>query len=131
MKPVRIVIAYGNPDLARSLRWLLEMRNTFQVVGEAHAGEEAVDLVKQLNPDVVVVSLGLSSIDGFEVTRTIRSATPKVGVILVTSLEPDHLQQKAADAGALSLLPLDRLHETIYEAVISAHEGRQFFPPNS
>ena len=131
MKPVRIVIAYGNSDLARSLRWLLEMRNTFQVVGEAHAGREAVDLVKQLKPDVVVVSLGLSGIDGFEVTRMIHSATPKVGIILVTSLEPDHLNAKAADVGALSLVHLDQLHETIYEAVISAHEGRQFFPPKS
>jgi len=131
MRTVRIVIAYANPDVSRSLKWLLEMRNTFQVVGEVHAGQEAIELVKKLNPEVVVVSLGLSSIDGFEVTRAIRSVAPKVGVILVTSLEPDHLQDRATQAGALSLLHLDQLHQTIYEAVISAHEGRPFFPPKS
>lgn len=53
----------------------------------------------------------------------IRSSAPKVGVILVTCLDPDHLQEKAKDAGALASLHMDQLRQFIFEAVDSVHRG--------
>ena len=83
-------------------RALLE--GTFEVVGEAVSGEEAVDMAARLRPDVVVMDVRLPGIDGLEATRRITSSAPQTVVVLVSTQHRSALANDLAECGAAGFL---------------------------
>ena len=82
---LRIVIADDNPEYRFLLRQFIERGTTFEVVGEASNGEEAILLVDQLLPQAVVMDVMMPILDGVGATRIIKERHPGVGVIALTN----------------------------------------------
>jgi DNA-binding NarL/FixJ family response regulator len=95
----RILIVDDAPAVRESLRWLLENEPGLIVIGDAATGNEAVQLTASLKPDLVLLDIELPDMDGFSVTRQIKSM-PNPPRIVILSMHNDAASQKrGADAG--------------------------------
>ena len=118
-QPVRVLIADDNVATRLGLKLALNLYSDIEVVGEAANGGEAVRLVAEVQPDVVLIDGKMPIIDGLEATRLIKSQWPEIRVIMLTMCA--EYQAGAIDAGAdASLLKdggsVDALRDTILEA---------------
>jgi DNA-binding NarL/FixJ family response regulator len=119
--PITILIVDDHEVVRNGIRAFLETLKEFQVVGEAASGEEAVKLVQDLIPDVVLMDLIMPGMDGIETTREVRKISPRTQVVVLTSYHEDEHIFPALKAGAISYvlkdMKMEKLAETIQRAV--------------
>lgn len=102
---VRVVIVDDQKPFRMAARDVIELTGGFEVVGEAETGEDSVELVKQLEPDLVLMDLNLPGIDGLEATKRIRADGPRhVVVLMVSTYEAEEFEARAAEAGAAAYI---------------------------
>lgn len=123
MAPVTVLIVDDHAIVRHGLRTYLGAQPGLLVVGEAASGEEAVGLVTELVPDVVLLDLVLPGLDGIEATRQIRRTSPSTRVIVLTSFTDDEFVVRALRAGALSYLLKDAHPSEVAAAVRRAARG--------
>jgi PAS domain S-box-containing protein len=116
---VRIVLVDDHAVVRQGLATVLRREERFEIVGEASDGESAVELVRQLQPDVVLMDISMPGMKGIEATRAIRAQLPKVCVIGLTMHEDAHADQEMRAAGAAACLsksgPVDSIVRTILD----------------
>jgi DNA-binding NarL/FixJ family response regulator len=98
--PLRVVIADDDEHYAELVAALLHDRPEFDVIGIAKDGEEAVQLATWQDADVVLMDIDMPRIDGIVATRLVREARPRLCVLMLSSADPEQLQE-ARDAGAI------------------------------
>lgn len=102
---VRVVIVDDQKPFRMAARDVIEVTGGFEVVGEAETGEDSVELVKQLQPDLVLMDLNLPGIDGLEATKRIRADGPRhVVVLMVSTYEAEEFEARATEAGAAAYI---------------------------
>ena len=87
--PVRVLLVDDAPEARRLVRTALRFRGGFEIVGEASTGVAAITLVDELDPDVVVLDLGLPDITGRDVLTRVREERPEVRVVIFSGAEPE------------------------------------------
>lgn len=122
----RIIIADDQALFREGLRILLSARPDMEVVGEAADGEEAVALVEQLRPAVVLMDLRMPKVDGIQATVRIRDRCPEVAVLALTTFDDDAYLFGALRAGAAGYLLKDVSSETLVSAIQAAVRGESF-----
>jgi len=119
--PISILIVDDHEVVRNGIRAYLSTLSDFHVVGEADSGEEAVKLVAELIPDVVLMDLIMPGMDGVATTREVRKISPRTQVVVLTSYHEDVHIFPALKAGAISYIlkdmKMDKLAETIHRAV--------------
>jgi DNA-binding NarL/FixJ family response regulator len=115
---VRILIVDDNDDVRRDLQSVLQMVAGIQTVGTAGNGREAVEQVKKLKPDVVIMDLEMPVMDGLESTREIKSLGLGTRVIILSVHKSEPLCRAAAGSGADGYVekgaPLQKIKEVIF-----------------
>ena len=106
------------------LQMLLRLDEAIEVVGEAADGREAVELTRQLRPDVVLMDLLMPVMDGINAMAVIRRDMPDVKVIALTGVLEDRLITRALRAGAIGHLLKDTDAHDLHQAVRAVHAGR-------
>lgn len=101
----------------------------FKVVGEASTGEEAIGLVEQHQPDVVLMDLIMPGMDGVEATRRIKSISPNTNVVVLTSYHEDEHIFPALKAGAISYILKDTKMANVVDALRKAAQGEVSLHP--
>jgi DNA-binding NarL/FixJ family response regulator len=101
---MRILIADDHELVRKGLRTVLENQPGWKVCGEAVNGRQAVDLARQLRPDVVVLDITMPELNGLEATRQIRKALPNAEVLILTMHESEQLVSEVLAAGARGYL---------------------------
>lgn len=96
---IRVVIADDHPLVRVAVRTYLETEGGFDVLAEAETGEEAVDLVREHRPDVVVLDYQMPVLDGLQAAKSIGETFPEVGIVMLTAVEDRRVAQEAAGAG--------------------------------
>lgn len=97
---IRVLIADDHHVVRRGLQFFLKTQKDIEVVGEAKNGVEAVQLVEQLKPDIVLMDLVMPEMDGIEATKKIKARWPEVQILMLTSFsDKDHVVP-AIEAGA-------------------------------
>lgn len=99
-----ILIVDDNPSIRRMLRSLVELKPEYRVCGEAENGEVAVDRVKELNPDVVILDLQMPVMDGLAAARHINSLSPRTTMLMLTMHASEQLRRAARAAGITAVL---------------------------
>ena len=118
---VRVVIVDDQEPFRQAARMVVELSDGFDVAGEAASGEEAVELVRALDPDLVLMDVNLPGIDGLEATRRILAEAPRSRVVLVLSTyEADDYEAQALAAGASAFIPKSSFGPDTLEAAWNA-----------
>jgi CheY-like chemotaxis protein len=101
---IRVLIADDNSDIRALVRFRLERDDRFVVVGEAGNGSQAVEMVEELQPDVVVLDLGMPVMDGLEALPLIHKVHPDVKVAVLSSFPAAQVEHQARELGAVLYL---------------------------
>jgi DNA-binding NarL/FixJ family response regulator len=104
MGTFRIFIADDHEVVRKGLASLLQAQPDWQVCGEAGDGRDAVDKVQQLKPDVVILDIGMPSLNGLEATRQILKTNPQARVLILTLHDSDQVVREVLNAGARGFL---------------------------
>jgi DNA-binding NarL/FixJ family response regulator len=122
---LRIVVADDNAAFLQKLTSLLEV--DFDIVATATDGKSAVELIRRLGPDLVVLDLSLPVLNGIEVTRQLANHRPPV---VICSVETDpEVVGATLEAGAVAYVFKTRVQRDLILAVKSALQGRRFVSP--
>ena len=97
---LRILIADDHEVVRRGLSSLLQAQEGWEVVAEASDGREAVEKAKELNPDFIILDIGMPNLNGLAATRQLVQHDPNCKVIVLTITDSDHVIREALDAGA-------------------------------
>lgn len=104
MKAVNILIADDHELVRDGLKARIESHPGWCVCAAANNGREAVELARRLNPDVAVLDIGMSELNGIDAARQIRQASPQTAVLILTMQDSDELIRDALTAGARGFL---------------------------
>jgi signal transduction histidine kinase len=126
--PVKVLVVDDNPGFRESLVTLLDTGD-LQVVGQAGSGEEALDMVAALVPDVVLMDLRMPKMDGITATRHLKERFPDVGVVALTGMEDQHAVRDMLVAGASCYVLKDSDGDEILNAVMQAAAGGGLISP--
>ena len=126
---VRVLIVDDHAIVRRGIHALLATEVGIEVVGEAPDGREAVEEVKRLQPDVILMDLVMPVLDGVEATRRIGASQPEAGILVLTSFSSDDKVFAAIRAGARGYLLKDSGPEELVRAIRQVHQGESSLHP--
>jgi NarL family two-component system response regulator LiaR len=129
--PIRVMTVDDHEILRGGIRFLLLAFDDIELVGEAHSGEEALHLCDQVQPDVILMDMMMSGMDGAETTEAIREQHPQVQVIALTSFHDSDLVQRAIKAGAIGYLLKGVAMDDLAHAIRAAKDGRPTLAPEA
>jgi DNA-binding NarL/FixJ family response regulator len=126
---VRVLIADDQALVRSGFRLILETRSDMEVVGEAADGREAVALVQELDPDVVLMDIRMPNVDGIEATRRIVDAGSGARVVVLTTFDVDEYVYAAIRAGASGFLLKDVRPTDLIDAIRLIADGNALLGP--
>lgn len=129
MNPIRILIADDHGVMRRGLRLQLEQCAAFEVVGEASDGRQAVQLAEELQPDIVLMDIGMPNLNGIEATAQIGKRLPAIKVIILSMHSDEEFLLRALTAGAKGFLLKESGDTDLERAVRAVAQGKSFFSP--
>lgn len=124
------VLLVDDHVLVRSgIRRILEDVPNIKIVGEARSGEEALRIVREVKPNVVLMDIKMPGIGGLEATRKLLRVDPDVRVIVLTVYNNDLFPTRFIQAGALGYLTKGASMEEMIQAIRSVHAGQRYISP--
>lgn len=127
--PIRLLLVDDHPVVRTGLEGMLAGEDDLEVVGQAGDGREAVDLVAELAPDVVLMDLRMPRLDGVAAIERIRERHPGVRVLVLTTYDTDADIVRAIAAGATGYLLKDAPRDELFRAVRAAARGESVLAP--
>ncbi len=124
---IRVALSDDSPEMRVALRLLLSLSKNIELVYETSNGQEAVECVKRLQPDVLVMDIRMPVLDGFEATKQITDLSVSTRVILISSDLGRFIARKAAAVGAKGFVPKDDAAKSLLLAIETVHRGETFF----
>jgi len=121
--PIRVLLADDHALFRAGIRMLLEHSSGVEVVGEAADGREAVRLIKQMQPDVVLMDITMSGLNGLEATAQVMQECPQVRVIILSMHLNEQYVMQAVRAGAAGYLLKDAAAIELEQAVKAVARG--------
>ena len=129
MIPVRLVLADDHEIMRVGLRSLLESQLNWSVVGEAVDGEEAVEMVLSLKPDVALLDIAMPKISGLEAARQILSQVPRTKILLLSAHDSTQVIADVLDSGAKGYVLKSDAARDLVAAVQAVYSNQTFFTP--
>jgi NarL family two-component system response regulator LiaR len=126
---IRVLVADDHGVVREGLRSFLALQDDIEVVGEAGDGEEALEAVRRLGPDVALMDLVMPRMDGIEAIRHIRAESPQTRVIVLTSFVDEDKMLPAVRAGAAGYLLKDVEPQELVTAIRTVHGGAALLHP--
>lgn len=126
---ITIMIVDDHAIVRQGLRTYLDLQPDMQVVGEAADGRQAIDMARDLLPDIVLMDLVMPNVDGVEATRGVTSASPSTRVIVLTSFSEDEQVFASIKAGAQGYLMKDVLPTELARAIRTVNRGEAQLDP--
>ncbi len=128
-RPIRVLAADDQRVVREGIALILSLLPGVEVAGTAADGEEALALVADLRPDVVLMDLRMPGVDGVEATRRLRAEHPSVKVIVLTTYADDRSVIGALQAGAVGYLTKDAGASEIQQALERVGDGQAVIDP--
>ncbi len=129
MKKTSILIVEDHPLVRRGIRGLLQVQPDFRVIGEASNGLEALHLVEQATPDVVVTDIVMPMVGGLDLLRELAKQTPRPLLIVLSLFDDPRYVQEATECGAAAYVLKQSAPTFLVTAIRDAMAGRFFCTP--
>ena len=131
MKPISVILAEDHTVVREGLRALLEIEGGFEVVGEAADGLRAVELARELRPDVVVMDIAMPRLNGMDAVRRIMEESTSPPKVLILSAHGDEVYiEKVASLGVTGYLVKQTSAHLLAEAIREINKGKVFYSPS-
>ncbi len=130
MKPITVLLVDGNEVVRRALRNLLELEDDLEVVGEAKNGRQAVAMVKEHHPAIILMEVALPPLNGFQATRKILEAAPDTKVLMLSVNGEEAYVQEALHCGAAGYLIKHTAADRVCHAIREVRNGNTFLSPS-
>ena len=124
-----IIVVDDHAVVRQSLKKLLELEKEFRVIGESGDGLEAIHLVEQLQPEVLVLDLMMKGMNGIEVTRQVLKHSPKTAVVMLSMYGNDGYVYEALKAGARAYVLKESTSDQLVRAIREASVGHRYLSP--
>ena len=129
MKKTRVLLADDHTLIRAGLRMVVDAQPDLTVVGEADDGRQALAMTQALKPDVVVMDIGMPSLNGIEASRQIQAALPDTRIVMLSMHSDEGYVLRALKAGAKAYLLKDSAEADLARAIRAAAAGKSFFSP--
>ena len=129
MGNISIVLGEDHLITRQGIRRLLEDERGFTIIGEASNGEEAVELVSETKPDVVIMDIAMPKLNGIEATRQIKLTNPRTGVLILSAYDDDEYVFAMLKAGAAGYLLKSVSGDELVRAIKAIHNGEPVLDP--
>jgi DNA-binding NarL/FixJ family response regulator len=126
---LRILLADDHEIVRRGLCALLQKHEGWEVCGEAADGREALEMAKQLAPDVIILDIGMPNLNGLATTRQMLQQDPNAKIIVLTITDSDQVIREALNAGARGFVLKSDAARDLVSAVEALQDKRMFFTP--
>ncbi|WP_421831012.1 response regulator transcription factor [Larkinella sp.] len=129
--PIRILVADDHSVVRKGVRTLLEDEADIEVVGEAPDGDEAIDLIPVVKPDVLFLDITMPRMSGIEALQIITQQYPKIRILMFSMHNNKDYILKSVQYGAAGYLQKDTDREEILRAVRAVVDGELYYPPSA
>jgi DNA-binding NarL/FixJ family response regulator len=126
---LKVLLVDDHALVRRGFRRMLEDEPSFEVVGEASDGLEAVQIAEQLKPDVIVMDCALPQINGIEASRRILAKRPETAILMLSMHSEDTLIRQALEAGAKGYVLKNAMDLDLVSAIKKVAEGKTVLDP--
>jgi DNA-binding NarL/FixJ family response regulator len=126
---IRVLVVDDQPLVRNGFRMILEGQPDLELVGEAADGLEAIDYVRELDPDVILMDVRMPNLDGVEATRRLTDANTRARILVLTTFDLDEYVHAAIRAGANGFLLKDVQPAELVAAIHVVAEGNAVFAP--
>ncbi|MEH1906545.1 MAG: response regulator transcription factor [Nostoc sp.] len=120
---IKVLLVDDQSLIRQGLKALLELEPDIEIVGEAENGEQAINLVAQLQPDVILLDIRMPIMDGVAATREIQKRFAKTKILVLTTFDDDEYVSAALQNGAMGYLLKDTPSEELAVAIRAVHKG--------
>ncbi|MCL4512761.1 MAG: response regulator transcription factor [Candidatus Eremiobacteraeota bacterium] len=126
---ISILIADDHRILREGLKSLMETDPEIQVVGEASNGQEAVDMTRELHPNLVLLDIGMPVMNGLEATKAIKQLFPEIKILILTQHDSQEYFFKVLEYGASGYILKDTASTELLLAIKTVSEGKSYLSP--
>lgn len=126
---IRILLADDHAIMRQGLRQILAQHPDFDVVAEASSGLEAVESAQRFQPDVAIVDIAMSELNGIEATAQIAKRSPHTAVLILSMYSDERYVLRAVRAGARGYVVKNSAGDELVQAIQSVYRGKPFFSP--
>ena len=131
MAGLKLLLADDHEIVRQGLRSLLAPVRDCEIVGEASDGRQAVAMTKELNPDIVILDIGMPTLNGLEATRQILKLRPQTKVLVLTMHEADSvIREVLLAAEPVPILPENRRSKRLPRVINLKNSERPNLPPS-
>ena len=127
---IRLILVDDHAVVRSGLRMLLENEEDIVIIGEAGTAQEAVDIVMQAGPDLVVLDIGLPDLSGIEAARKLKQIDPEIAIVALTIHEDQEYFFKMLEAGAMGYVPKRAAPDELLTAIRTAARGEVYLYPS-
>lgn len=128
---IKVLIADDQEVVRHGMAALLAYQNDLEILSQAAHGEEAIAMATYLNPDVILMDIRMPVCDGIQATKQIKTKSPHVKVLVLTTFDDDELVIQALQAGASGYLLKDTPSDQIASGIRSVYEGNMVLGPDA
>jgi NarL family two-component system response regulator LiaR len=129
MGNINVILAEDHLITRQGIRRLLEDERGLTIIGEASNGEEAVKMVTEMKPDVVIMDIAMPKLNGIEATRQIKLTNPRTGILILSAYDDDEYVFALLKAGAAGYLLKSVSGDELIRAVKAIHKGEPVLDP--
>jgi len=129
--PIQVLLVDDHQMLRDGLRSLLESKDQVVVIGEASSGKEALQHVQDMEPEVVILDLGLPDMNGLNVIQDIKARQPDVKIVVLSMHISREYVKGAVEAGCDGYIPKSSTHTSLLDAIQVVMEGERFLHPKA
>jgi DNA-binding NarL/FixJ family response regulator len=125
--PIKIVLADDHEIFRDGFKAMIKKQSSVELIGEASNGEELIQVVRQLKPDVVVTDIKMPKMDGLEATKALSAEFPNIGIIALSMIDEETLIIDMMEAGAKGYLLKNAHKNEIVEAIKAVNDHHIYY----
>jgi two-component system, NarL family, response regulator DegU len=131
MSAIKVLIVDDHNLVREGLKAVFDQGDEVLVVGEAGSGDEALELVDKLKPDVVLMDISMPGMNGIQATKLIREKNPDAKIVMLTMLDQEGYVYEAVKAGATGYMLKNTSSDDLVHAIQTVYEGKALLHPDA
>jgi len=128
---IRVMIVDDHNLVREGLKAVFEHGDDIEVVGEAGSGEQAIELVEDLEPDVILMDINMPGMNGIQATKAIKEKDQDVKIVILTMLDQEGYVYEAVKAGATGYMLKSTSSDELISAIRTVNEGKALLHPDA